>query len=224
MILRRSHRQGVDPIGQDEKAGLFARHEVFDHHFGTGRAKFAVEHVVNGGKRLGQCQRHDDAFASGKPVGLDHDGRALVCDIGAGRGRFSKPGIGGCRGVASVADFLGEGFGRLQPGCRSRGSEGQNPGRPRCIGDTGGQGGFWPDDDEINGIFDSKADHGSTVQYVKVGAFGKGCDARVAGGHDQSVAFGVLLDRPSQRMFPTAASKDKDVHRLTPLGVSLRAS
>jgi hypothetical protein len=51
---------------------------------------------------------------------------------------------------------------------------------------------------------------------VDVGAFGQLRDPGIARRHDQPVAFGVLLDRPGQRMFAPAAAEDQDVHAPRP--------
>ena len=42
------------------------------------------------------------------------------------------------------------------------------------------------------------------------------CDACIAGGHDQPVGLGVLLDRPCKGMFASAGPEDEDVHARGP--------
>ena len=115
VVLGGADGQGVGAIGQHEERGLFAGHELFNHHLGPSAAKGAAEHLVDGIQRLLQRHRHDNALARRQTIGLDHDGRALRGHIGPRRLGPGKAGIGGGGGIAGGADFLGEGFGRLQP-------------------------------------------------------------------------------------------------------------
>ena len=69
--------------------------------------------------------------------GLDHDGRALLADIGAGGIGLGKAGIGRRGGIAGGADCLGEGFRRLQRRGGPGRAEGQDPGLAQGAFDDG---------------------------------------------------------------------------------------
>ena len=73
-----------------------------------------------------------------------------------------------------------------------------------------------PIDHEIDGVFLAEGHDRGAVQNVDIGAFGQLRDPRIARRHDQPVAFGVLLDRPGQRMFAPAAAQDEDIHARAP--------
>jgi hypothetical protein len=206
----------VFAIGEDEEAGLFTRHEFFDHNFSARRAELAAEHVVDRGKSLGFGHGDDDAFTRRQPVGLDDDRRALCVDVVLGRGSFGEAGPGGGRGGAGVADFLGKGLGSLQLGRRSRRPEGQKASGAASICHPGGQGGFGTDDHEVDGVLLAERHHDRAVQNVDVGTFRQHSDPRIAGGHDQPVTFGVLLYRPGQSMFAATGPEDEDIHGRAP--------
>ena len=195
-------------VAKDEKAGLFAVHEFLDHHFGPGAAEFAAEHVVKGGLGLGQGHGDDHALACGQTVGLDHDGGTLGFDIAAGGGEIGEMGVGGGGGACGVADGFGKALRGLKPCGGGGGAKDQQSGVAQAVGDTGGQGRLGADDDEINRLGLAKAGDDPAVENVERRTFGDFRDARIAGGHDQPIAFGVLQHRPGKRMFPPARSKD----------------
>ena len=217
VILRGADGEGVFAVGQDEERGLLARHEFLDHHFGPGRTEFAAEHVVDGGNCFIHGHGDDNALAGGETIGLNDDGRTLGGDIGPGGGGFGEAGIGGRRGGAGVADFLGEGFGGFEFGRCRRGPEGEQACGPGGIRHARGKGGLWPDDDEVDGVFFAEGDDGGAGQDVDVGTFGKLRDACIAGGDDEAVCLGVLLDGPGEGMFAAPGAEDEDVHVLRPL-------
>ena len=82
VVLRRRERNRGVAVAQRKEADLAAFEKFLDHDLGAGRAECAVEHHGNGGFGFRQRLCHDDALAGGKPVGLDHDRRALRADIG----------------------------------------------------------------------------------------------------------------------------------------------
>ena len=216
VVLRGADGERVGAIGEDEEGGFFALHEFLDHHFRACRAEFAAEHVVDGGEGLGFGHGDDDAFPGGEAVGLDDDGGALGGDIGAGRGGGGEARPGGGGGGAGVADVLGEGFGGFEfRGCR-RGAEGEETRGAGGIGHACGEGGLWPYDDEVDGVFFAEGDDGLAIEDVDIGAFGEKGDARIAGGDDQAVGLGVLLDGPGEGMFAATGAEDEDVHAMPP--------
>ena len=82
VVLGCGQRQRVLAIAEHEERGLLALHELLDHDLGARLAEGAAEHHVDSGQRLIDRHRDDDALAGGEPVGLHHDRRALLADIG----------------------------------------------------------------------------------------------------------------------------------------------
>ena len=219
MILRRANGQNIGAIGEDEETGFLALHEFLDHHFGTGCAKFAAEHIVDGGQGFGLGHGDDHAFASGQTIGFNHNRRALLADIGARGVGIGEMGVSRGWGTAGIADILGECLGGFQLcGCR-RWPEGKHPCRAQPVGNACGQGGLGADDDECDRVGLGKGDNRITIQNIQIGAFRDLGDPRISGGHDQLVALGVLQSRPCQRMFAPAAAQYQDIHRMPPLGL-----
>jgi len=86
VILAGRHWQNILAIHHHDKAGFFAAKKFLDHYARTGVAKFVIrEHHVDRGECFIPVHRHHDALAGGKPVGFDHDGRAMLLDIGLRR-------------------------------------------------------------------------------------------------------------------------------------------
>ncbi len=212
VVLRGADGQAVGAVAEDEEGGFLSVHEFLDHHLGARRAEGAAEHVVDGGLGLGEGRGHDDALAGGEAVGLHDDGGALLADPGAGGGGVPKTRPGGSGDAGRVADFLGEAFGRLEPGGRLARAEDEEAGFAQAVRDAGGEGRLGADDDEVDGVLLGEGDERRAVQDVDVGAFGDHRDTGVAGRHDEPVAFGVLEHGPGQRMLPPAAAEDEDVH------------
>ncbi len=63
------------------------------------------------------------------------------------------------------------------------------------------RGGLRADDDKVDGVFFAEGDDGLAIQDVDIGAFGEERVARIAGGDDEAVSLGVLLERPGEGMF-----------------------
>ena len=108
VVLRRGERQRVLAVAEREERGLLAAQEFLDHDLRAGSAEAAVEHRVDGGQRLVERHRDDDALAGGKPVGLDDDRRALRADIAFRRRGIVEALVGGGRNVVVAAQILGE--------------------------------------------------------------------------------------------------------------------
>ncbi len=76
VILRRCHGECMLAIDKGKEARLLALHAFLDHQLGTGLAKPATEHHVDGRMRFRDSGGDDDALAGGKPVRLHHNRRA----------------------------------------------------------------------------------------------------------------------------------------------------
>ena len=206
MVLRRADRQQVFPVAQHKKRRFLALHEFLDHHFGTRRAKIAAEHVVNGRQCGVQIHRHDHPLAGGQTIGLDHNRCALLADICLGRFGIGEMAIGGGGGVHGGADFLGEGLGGFQLCCGLTRPETQDTGITQPVGHTHSKRSFGSDNYKINRVLRRKYHYRIRVHNIQIGRFGDHLNARIAGGHNQSITFRVLVYRPCQRMFAPATA------------------
>ncbi len=223
VILRRADGQRGLAVAQNEETRLLAGHEFLDHHLGPGRAEGPAEHLVDRGQRLLLGLGHDHALAGGKPVGLDHDGRAFRLDMVARRLRVGEMRMGRRRRARRSTDLLGKALRRLEPRRCPAGPEDRDPRLAQPVRHAAGQGGLRSDDDEIHRFFLAERRHRAAVENVERGALGDLRDPGIAGCHDQAVAFGVLQHGPGQRMFAPSPAQNEDVHGTRSLGPGLRA-
>ena len=217
VILRCAHGQDVLAITEDKPRGLFALHEFLNHDLRARAAKGAAKHVVNRVQCRLLVHGDDHTFARGKPVGFDHNRRALVADIGFGGFCGIKPGIACCWRARGVANFFGKALGGFELCRRFRRAKGQHTCGAQLICDTCGQRRLRANDHEINRVFFDETHHRRAIVDVKAGAFGNRCDTRVAGRDDQLVAFRVLQGRPCQRMLTATAAQNQNIHGSKPL-------
>ena len=179
---------------------------------GAGSAEAAAEHHVDGGQRLVQRHRDDDALAGSKPVGLDDDRRALRADIGLRRLGIVEALVGRGRNAVGAAQILGEalrafelrgGFGRPER-LDARGRE--------IIDDACGERRLRPDHDQIDLVGLAERDHRGMVRDIERHAFGLARDARhcpartrVSSAAGESAIFQASAcsrpPEPSRRMF-----------------------
>ena len=97
VILAGGQGQGRFAIGHDDKTGLLAGQELFDHHAVPGVAKgISGQHIPHRGFRLLLGLSDDDAFAGREAIGLDHNGRAEGADERYRRFDFRELAVGGC--------------------------------------------------------------------------------------------------------------------------------
>ena len=92
VVLRRRQRDRGLAVAQCKKADLAARQKFLDHDLGARGAERALEHHGDGGLGLGQRLCHHDALAGGKPIGLDHDRRALRARVSERVARHCRSG------------------------------------------------------------------------------------------------------------------------------------
>ncbi|CFW05319.1 Uncharacterised protein [Bordetella pertussis] len=91
VVLAGGQGEHMAAVAHDDEAGFFAGEEFLDHHARAGLAQRAVaQHGVDRAMRF--VQRHGDhhALAGSQAVGLDHDGRAVLVDIGVRLGRIGE--------------------------------------------------------------------------------------------------------------------------------------
>ncbi len=167
VILAGGHRQHVLAIDHDDEAGLLALEEILDHDPRSGIAEGVVlEHVTDRRFGLGFGHRHDHALARGQPVGLDHDRRALLPEVGQRGFDLAERLVVGGRNRVACQEVLGECLGALElRGALGRAEDGQ----PRClerVDDAGDERRFRPDDRQIDGVVTREDDQRFAVQDI----------------------------------------------------------
>ena len=164
------------------------------------------------------AKRHGDhdALARRKPVGLDHDRRALLAHIGQRIGGIVEAAIGAGRNAEFGAERLGESLGALEPRGLLARPERLDAGAREIVDDAGGERRFRADHDEIDVIAPAEIDHRGVVGNVERHAFGFARDAGIA---RRAPEFGHQRrgrDLPRQSVFAAAGTEQKNVHGMQP--------
>ena len=117
MVHGRHHGNNGFAVGKAQNGDLGPLHELLDDDARAALTEgLVLDHGANGGFRLLDRLRDDDALAERQAVGLDDDGRALRLNIGAGGVRVGEELIL-CRGDAVFFhQILGKGLARLDDG------------------------------------------------------------------------------------------------------------
>ena len=215
VVLGRCQRQRRPAVAEAEEARFLAVEEGFDHDFRAGRAKSALEAVVDGGQRLVQRHGDGDALAGRQPVRLDDDRGALLADIGLGLRRVVEALVGAGRDVIFGAEILGETFRTLQLGGGRRWPEGGDACGAQPVGETGDQRRLRADDDEIDGVFGAEAQDRGVVLDVHGHERRHLGDAGIAGRRIQRAETRRLRKLPGERMLAAAGSDQQNFHRFT---------
>ena len=108
VVLRRGERQRRHAIAKRKERRLLAGEKFLDYDLAGGLAQTAAEHHVDRRVRGGEVFGDDHALAGGKPVGLDHDRRAALADIGLSRFGGAETLVGGGGDAVCAAQILGE--------------------------------------------------------------------------------------------------------------------
>ena len=166
VVLAGGQRQHVLAVGHHDEAGFLARQEGFHHHPGrigiAGRlagqpAGYALaargcllatagegvgQELVDGRMGLLDRLRHHHALAGRQPVGLHHDGRALLADVGFGGRRIGEGLVGGGGYPVPLHEGLGKILRGFQPGRRPGGAEHRQPAPAEVVHQPLGQWGL----------------------------------------------------------------------------------
>ena len=217
MILTGRQRQYVPAIAQDNETGLFTRQEFFDHDARPLRPRLtrlmrAAEHEVHGLMRLLQRQRHHDALARSKSVGLDHDRCALAIKVSVRRSGFGESFIVGRRNAVALHEGFGKSLGTFQLSGGATRSKYPQAMLAKLIHHTRRQ---WPlrthhsESDLVGQRPRAEFLNGSDI-HVLIPAVRGG--ASVARCQINFLHPGRLRQLPRQRMFTTAAADDENLH------------
>ncbi len=213
VVLARGERQRVLAVGHDDEARFLAGHELLDDDAVPGVAQLAArEHHVHRGVRFGGVHRDHDALACGQPVGLDHDRRALLVDVGV-RGRGLGEGLVE-RGRDAVAhhEALGEILGGLELGGGLARAEDAQPGMQEGVDHAGRERPLRPHHGEVDFLLQGKGDQLGNPRDIDVVepvlARGAGIARR-----DIDAGDARRLDQlPRQRVFAAAAADNEEFH------------
>ena len=221
MVLAGRQRQYVFTVAQDNETGLLALQKLLNHHPGTASVMghtqaVAFQHVIN--RLMSLCQRlgHNHALAGCQAVGLDHDGRALLRDIGMGRHRVGKGLIGGGRDTVALHEGLGKGLGALQLRGRPGRAEDAQTVEPKLVHHPGRQRALGADHGQANLFVNRPGAQGLNIGDRHVLQVRVERRAAIARRHIDFLHPGRLGQLPGQRMFTAAAANHQNIHSGTP--------
>ena len=141
----------------------------------------AAENVFRRRQGVLCCFANDGALARRQAVGLDHDGRPTVLDIGLGLSKVGKFFEGRGGNIVPLAQVFGEDFRAFQDRRPRRGTKGQDLLRIKAVNQTGYQGALRSDDDEIDCFRPAIGDDTVKIIDRDISAFGQLRYAAVTG-------------------------------------------
>ena len=198
-------------VAQREERSFFADQNVFQH----GLAVLAVDAGENGvesGARLFKRLRDYDPFAGGEPVGLDHDGSALLGEPGLGLRARAAARVGGGRDAELPAEIFGEAFRAFEPGRRAgRTKDAQALGR-EIVRQAGGEWSLGSHDDQSNVHEAAEGRHGLMIGQVERHIGGDRSAAGITRSNEQSIQKRAFGERDRDGVFASARAEYKNVH------------
>ena len=214
MVLGAAEQDGLLAVAQGEEGALLPVHELLDHDAGPGGAEAAAQHALDLGFGVGTVGADGHALAGGQTVGLDDIGRLEHVQSGLGVLDRVIDAVAGGGDFVAFQEGLGEGLGHLQLGRLGGGAEARDAGRRQTVGETGGQGDFRPDHDEVR--LDLAGQGGEALRVVGLDRteLAQLLDARIAGGGDEAGDQRRLGDLPGQGVFTPARSDEKNNHEV----------
>ncbi len=177
-----------------------------------GRAEAALDEAL-GQRLLGfrQLVSHDDALAGGEPVGLHHDRRPVLTQVGQRRSVFREGGSARGRHARGSHDLLGEGLGALEESAIGPGPEHGEPPLPQLVRETGHQRRFRPHDGQIDLLPLHERDQAGDVLGPDVHDEGVVPDAGVTRRAQQPAQAGALAQTAHEGVFPGASADYQDI-------------
>ena len=159
-----------------------------------------------------KVMRDHHALARRKPVGLDHDRRALRADIGQRVGGIGEAAIGAGRNAEFGAERLGKSLGALELRSLLARPERLDAGAVEIVDDPGRERRFRADHDEIDRVALAEIDHRGMVGDIERHAFGFPRDAGIARRAPEFRHQRRGRDLPRQSVFAAAGTEQKNVH------------
>lgn len=213
VILRRHQWQGALAVANGKEADLFTIKEFLDHHLGPGLAKAtANQRFINGGDCLLDRAGNSNALASGKTIGLDHDGSAVLVDEGAGGLNIGEPAIGGSRHAVFRQNILHKALGPFKGRSGSARAKSLDANGRQLVNQTQNQRNLGADHDETDVVVFCKADQRIHILGLDRNAGGHIGDPGIARRAIERVAQRRIPDAPAQRVLAPTRSHHKDFH------------
>ena len=162
--------------------------------------------------RLLQVHGHHHALAGSQTVGLDHNRRAHLVDIGVGCHRVGKAVVFGRGNAVAAHKGLGEGLGAFQLRGRLGRPENAHAVGTKLVHHTGSQRTFGAHHGHANlvglGPFAQFHDVGDRqVLQTRIGG-----SATIARSHIDHLHLGRLRQFPGQRVFTPATADNQNIH------------
>ena len=221
VVLAGGQRHHFGAIAHHHEAGFLALQEFLDHHAGAALVVLHAQRVVHEheiDRVMGFLQRHGHhhALAGSQTIGLDHDGRADLVDVGM-RCRRIAEGIEGCRRDAvALHEGLAEGLGAFQLRSRLRGAENAQAVGTEQVHHAGRQRRLGADHGQLDRLSLGPGTQFLQILDGQVLDLGLTRGAAVAGRHeDLGHALG-LRQFPGQGMFTAAAADHQYLHAYSP--------
>ena len=213
MVLSRGHGKRLAVCHEGEQRAFRPRHALLDKDGLAGIAELAVEALANSLFGLFDGRSDDDALASRQAVGLHHDGRALLANVGDRR--IAR--IEGCvrrRGdVVLLHERLAVRLASLKQRTCGIGAEDRDTRVAQLIGNTRNKRSLRAYDHKVDTVLTHEGKHGRAAHHIDVVDVGRNRSrAAVTRGNEQLIALRRLGKRPSDRMLSTATAKHQNVH------------
>ena len=165
---------------------------------------------MHGLQRLVERERDHDALARGQAVGLDHDGSALLADVGQRGLLVGEGAVRRGRDAGARHELLGEALGALE--LRARGA-GPKQGMPasRTASATPATSGVRADDDQPAAGLAGEVRHRGGIGLVQGDVLAELERAAVARGDIELAAARGLGELGGQRVLAAAAAEQQDI-------------
>lgn len=211
VVLGRQQRNHCRPVDEAEEGDLGPVEEAFE--------QYGVACCVDGAyvcPRLVPVGGDDHPLTPGQAVVLDHPGGAEPVEGGfdVGVSGSGAHGFGPCRtDTGGRHDALGEGFGALDAGGCTRGTENGEPCLTQGVRHSRDEGDLRADDHQVRGQGAGQVDHGRGVLPPCLRVQGGDCGhSGVAGGHVHLRHLGVLRERVGEGVFTGSVADDECAH------------
>src|SRR5690606_28356433 len=215
VVLAGGHGQDVLAVHHDDEAGFLAFQELFDHHPMAGGTKgIAGQHILDRLFRFLLGHGDDDAFAGRQAIGLDHDGRTFLTDVGQGLVHVGEVLVVGRGDLVASQEVFSEGLGAFQLGGRLGWAEDLQAFALEVVHDTFYQWGLRAHDGQGHAFLLGEVAQPFQVQNVNgdIANLGLAGGAGIAWRYEHLFHLGGLGGLPGQGMFPSAAADNQYFH------------
>ena len=197
------------PVAEGQHRHLGTDHTLLNDHRGARFPKFFVLHHLPGGLlRLLHGGGDHNPLAQSQAVGLDHNGRALLPDVGQSPVQVGE-GLIFCGGdVVFFHQLFGKGLAGLDDGGVGPGAEGGDARRLQGVHHPQSQGVVRSHHDKVHGVLLGPLHHPVHVGGLDGDTLGHLGDAPVARGAVELRYLGALGQLPADGVLPAASAYD----------------